>query len=204
MRTTLRTKPEVLVPILDLIVANTCVLIDRDPSNVERRKNYGRVGEYRIKSYGIEYRTLSNFWLRSYQLMSFVMGISRMACQMVNQSEAGNDYVKALMDAVPREDVIKAVQENDFELAYANFKKIEPIILAACGDNDYDYPLSEKYIDEFHYFVKKGVDAFFDKNAFQHWINLRDGHGIGWESFCKNKVRRAMKRQRIRAVRAEA
>lgn len=197
-------KPKVLVPILDLVVANTCVLIDRDPSNVERRKNYGRVGEYRIKKYGIEYRTLSNFWLRSYQLMSFVMGMARMACQLADQSTKSNNYVKALMDAVPREDVIKAVQENDFDLAYANFTKIEPIILAAAGGDNYDYPLSKAYIDEFHYFVKKGMDAFFDKNAFNHWINLHEGHGRGWESFCKNHVRKAMGGKRVRAVATEA
>ena len=40
--------PEAIVPMLDLVVANTCVLLDRDPSNIERRKNYGRVGEFQI------------------------------------------------------------------------------------------------------------------------------------------------------------
>jgi len=34
---------EIVVPILDAIVANTCVLIDRHPGNKERRVNYGRL-----------------------------------------------------------------------------------------------------------------------------------------------------------------
>ena len=179
-------RPKALVPILDLVVANTCVLLDRDPNNVERRKNYGRVGEYRRKTYGIEYRTLSNFWLRSYPLMSFVMGLVRQAVHMVQQSRKGNDYVAALLAAVPREDVIKAVQENDFDLAYCNFKKIQKILVASGQGNDYDYPISNFTIGNFHHFVKRiqqyGLDYWFDKDSFSHWCKLPDGHDKGWEA----------------------
>ena len=173
----------VLVPILDLVVANTCVLVDRDPGNVERRANYGRVGEYRPKEYGIEYRTMSNFWLRSYQLMSLVTGLCRMACHLAEQSTEENNYVKALTDAVPREDVIKAVQENDFDLAYANFKKIEDILLTAAGENSQNYPISKGTIKMFHHFVKRGMDHWFNFDSLQHWIKLPEGHGTGFESF---------------------
>ena len=187
----------VVVPILDLVVANTCVLIDRHPGNKERRANYGRCGEYRIKSYGIEYRALSNFWLNAYQLMSFVMGLCRQAVEMIDESGKGNDYIKALMDAVPRADVIKAVQENDWDLAYANFKKIQPILLAGADDDDYDYPINTKNIDEFHYFVNKiktdGLEYWFKHDPLTHWCNLPDGHDRGWESFARNRIRKAMK-----------
>ena len=179
---------EVLVPILDLIVANTCVLVDRDPGNVERRKNYGRVGEYRPKDYGIEYRTLSNFWLRSYQLMSFVTGLCRMSCHLAEQSTNSNNYVEALMNAIPREDVIKAVQDNDFDLAYDNFKKIEPILLAAAGMNSHNYPISNDSIKAFHHFVKRGMDHWFSFDSLQHWIKLPEGHGTGFESFLTGTV----------------
>ena len=54
-----------LVALMDVLVGNTCVMIDRDPEAPERRLNYGRVGEYRLPPHGLEYRTLSNFWLRS-------------------------------------------------------------------------------------------------------------------------------------------
>lgn len=68
-----------LVPILDFVVGNTCVLIDKDPRQAERRKVYGRAGEFRLPKHGLEYRTLSNFWLKSYPLMSLVMGLVRTA-----------------------------------------------------------------------------------------------------------------------------
>jgi hypothetical protein len=188
---------EVVVPILDLVVANTCVLIDRHPGNKERRANYGRCGEYRIKPYGIEYRSISNFWLNAYQLMSFVMGLSRQAVDMIYESKKGNDYIKALTDAVSKEDVIKAVQNNDWDLAYTNFLKIEPILLAAGGDGDYTYPINKRNIDEFHYFVNRikenGLEYWFKHDPFTHWCGLPDGHDRGWESFARNRIRRAMK-----------
>lgn len=67
------------VPVLDVLVGNTCVLLDRHPLIAERRKVYGRAGEYRLPKHGLEYRTLSNFWLTNYRLMSFVFGMSRLA-----------------------------------------------------------------------------------------------------------------------------
>lgn len=187
---------DVLVPILDLVVANTCVLVDRNPGNKERRVNYGRVGEFRLKEYGMEYRTLSNFWLRSYQLMSLVTGLCRMACQMIEQSTKESDYVKALTDAVPREDVIKAVQDNDFDLAMRNFRKIQPILEAAVDDGGYNhnnYPISKQYMKEWYYFVKMGMDHWFTFDTLQHWVKLPEGHGTGWENFLSTTVNSQMK-----------
>jgi hypothetical protein len=51
-----------LVKTLDLYLAVPSVILDDDN---QRRTVYGKAGAYRIKPYGVEYRTLSNFWLRS-------------------------------------------------------------------------------------------------------------------------------------------
>lgn len=45
------------------------VILDTD---TERRRLYGLAGACRIKPYGVEYRTLSNFWLRSKALQGWV------------------------------------------------------------------------------------------------------------------------------------
>jgi len=50
------------IRILDLVLGVPSVLMDAD---VERRKLYGKAGAYRSKEYGVEYRTLSNFWIQS-------------------------------------------------------------------------------------------------------------------------------------------
>lgn len=55
-----------LVKYMDLHVGTLCAFLDKD---TERAKHYGKAGNYRIKPYGVEYRTASNFWLTSLDLM---------------------------------------------------------------------------------------------------------------------------------------
>lgn len=54
---------------LDLYVAVPLTLIDKD---TRRRELYGQAGAFREKPYGVEYRTLSNFWLSSPNLIRWV------------------------------------------------------------------------------------------------------------------------------------
>jgi len=189
----LKKMPEVMVPILDIIVGNTCVLLDRQPGNIERRENYGRVGEFRIKDYGIEYRTLSNFWLRSYPLMSLVTGLCRFAVHIVSESTPGNDYVKALFDAVSLDDIVKAVNENDYDLAMKNFKAIQPIwLMAASGSGIGYWPLvsesSMKYFEHFAFRIQeKGLAYWFPQDVLKHWCG-RYGAAGGWERWSYNVV----------------
>lgn len=42
----------------------------------ERRELYGKVGTYRVKPYGVEYRVLNNSWLRSNKLKYFVYDVT--------------------------------------------------------------------------------------------------------------------------------
>lgn len=184
---------DIMVPILDIIVGNTCVLIDRSSVNVERRKVYGKVGEYRTKPYGLEYRTLSNFWLHSYQLMSFVMGMSRMAVMIVAESTPSNNIARKIMESVNKQDIIDAIQNNDFALAYSNWLKIEDIILEITTDvDDYSFPINPTNIQHFHWFIKKGMYYWFNHDSFKHWVNLPEGHDKGWESFLDHRVYRDM------------
>lgn len=55
--------------VLDLYLGVPSVLKDPD---VKRRELYGQAGAYRSKSYGLEYRVLSNFWLTSKSEMEWV------------------------------------------------------------------------------------------------------------------------------------
>ena len=74
---------EDIVAMLDVFVGNTSVLLDRDKKAAERRELYGRAGEFRLKPYGLEYRTLSNFWLHSPHLVTLILGLCDTAVSLV-------------------------------------------------------------------------------------------------------------------------
>lgn len=185
---------ERLVNILDIIVGNTCVMLDRDKGNKERRKVYGRAGEYRLPPHGLEYRTLSNFWLRAYPLYSFVMGLARLAVSISYQSDKTRNFGDELLALVDIEDIRKAINTNNIILAKRNFNKIKKWI--ANNSIAYvDHPLTVQRIKAFEYVAKKGINHYFKEDPVQHWATLREGHGIGWESFLANTVMPEMQKK---------
>lgn len=197
-----------LVPMLDIIVGNTCVLIDRHDGNRERRRCYGRAGEFRTPKHGLEYRTLSNFWLNSYQLMSFVFGLARMAMSIVNSSTEKDNIAKEIMDAVNQDDIRRAINDNDFELALKNFSKIKPILnrVMPIGST-----LCSENMIQFLYFVgkvqKEGLKYWFKQNPVDYWVNYGNsigGRGKGWERFLSEDVREDMSKatQLLKKIRA--
>ena len=187
--------PKLLVPVLDAILGNVSVLLDRNPLQVERRKNYGAAGSFRTPTHGLEYRTLSNFWLKGVPLASFVFGMCRMAVHIASQSTTQNDYVGMINSLVPREKIVRAIQENNFNLAYENFKKLEDLIVEITAGANESYPINPTTIKEFHYFVKKGIDHWFQVDPLDAWTTkFVEGHSPlhGIENFLKNKVREEM------------
>lgn len=182
-------EPERTIAIMDIIIGNTCVLLDRDPGNKERRKVYGKAGEFRTPAHGLEYRTLSNFWLRSYPLMSFVMNLARFSVSIMASTMPGRDFEKELLSMVKMSKIHQAINNNDAELAWDNFQRIKPFIAQYTTQNQ-DFPLTVDNMEKFEFFVSKGLDYWFKEDPLQHWINLGSSGaaGEGWETFLKNKV----------------
>ena len=187
--------PNKLVPMLDIIVGNTCVLIDRDPGNIERRKVYGKAGEFRTPKHGLEYRTLSNFWLQNYQLMSFVIGLARLSVLIVSNSNKKCNFERKIRSRVNMREITKAINTNDFDLALKNFKRIKrvlkEIVPMQSGTESSNWPLNEKNIKDFEFFVSQGKDHYFKEDPLKHWTTLgNDGNRkIGWEDFLERSVK---------------
>lgn len=70
------------VRMLDLFVGIPSLLMDPTPS-IARRKIYGMAGRYRQPSYGIEYRTIGNFWLCSPETASLIYDLCDFAFSCV-------------------------------------------------------------------------------------------------------------------------
>lgn len=176
--------PEHLVKLLDILLGNTCVLLDRDPGNVERRKVYGRAGEYRLPAHGLEYRTLSNFWLRDYKLTSFVLAMARFAVCVADSPEAS----KAVIEAVSMKDIRNAINLNDYDLAMENFLHIRDVVTsiipqAIAGEDRLYFPLQGKRrMNSFLFLAEQGIDLFFSKDVLANW-STSGSLAKGWETF---------------------
>lgn len=152
-----------LVNWLDVFVGNTCVLIDREPKAAIRRVHYGRAGEYRIPNHGLEYRTLSNFWLRNYTLLDFVLGLADIAVKVVEDSIDEGDLESRLIDVVDIQNVVKAIDTNDINLAWANFKDVSKLGLF----NGFS---TMKLFKWFELIEKQGLEKVFPEDPVEHWI----------------------------------
>jgi hypothetical protein len=65
----------------DLYAAVPSMVMDKD---VDRRKLYGKAGAFRNKPYGVEYRTLSSFWLQSDELIAWLYEQMMRSVEKVN------------------------------------------------------------------------------------------------------------------------
>lgn len=70
-----------LAKAFDLFVTLPSVLLDSDD---RRRKLYGQAGSIRFKPFGVEVRTLSNFWCFDNNLIKWVFDNTIEACKFVN------------------------------------------------------------------------------------------------------------------------
>lgn len=98
-----------LIKLFDIFIGCPSVLVDKD---VLRRKMYGKAGAHRLKPYGVEYRTLSNYWLQNQYHMEFVINQAQKAIDYYN----GNGYIDfdrdwPLVDGIINQNDVKLLGE---------------------------------------------------------------------------------------------
>ena len=111
---------EEVIKAMDVFLGLPSVLLDPD---TKRRELYGKAGSFRFaKSYtGCEYRTLSNFWIQSEELMGYVWDNAALAIKYVSEGNTFDDNLYT--------DVSTAIDLSIPELAMELINKFEiPII----------------------------------------------------------------------------
>lgn len=99
-----------LVRELDFRLGLPSMLWDGDG---RRRELYGKAGAYRVKPYGVEYRTLSNRWLSSPKLQEFVFNQVIASVEALLQLEEGQRMqVKYPLDRARR-----VINDGDIDFA---------------------------------------------------------------------------------------
>lgn len=99
--------PVRVIQAMDLYLGVPSILMDKDDA---RRELYGKAGAHRVKPYGVEYRTLSNFWIFDEKYIRWIWRQSERALMSV---ELGEDYKPAAADI---QRVINTNNKEDAEL----------------------------------------------------------------------------------------
>lgn len=89
-----------LTRLMDVFVGIPSLLLDNDPTSQARRKLYGGAGNMRPQDYGIEYRTLSNFWLATPKLVELMHDLCGFVLDFMQQNEQHQDVWIKHADAV--------------------------------------------------------------------------------------------------------
>jgi len=76
-----------VVKMLDIFQGIPSVILDPDQSAPARRELYGTAGAHRPKEYGVEYRALGNFWLRSPELVHLMYELADRAVELTLNGE---------------------------------------------------------------------------------------------------------------------
>jgi len=85
-----------MIRLLDLLVGCPYVIIDRDETSLARRMLYGKAGEFRPTAYGIEWRVLGNYALRSPALTELVLDLVHYTMEQMEHKNV--DYILAHAD----------------------------------------------------------------------------------------------------------
>lgn len=96
-----------IVKAMDVFLGLPSLLVDGDE---RRRRMYGAAGAYRDKEYGVEYRTLSNFWLTHTSMMEWAYNNTITAVQNALAGKEYNDSAEYIInnnDVAAAENLIK-------------------------------------------------------------------------------------------------
>lgn len=120
------------VKLMDIFVGVPSILFDKDKTAPIRRKLYGRAGECRKTPYGIEYRVLGNFALRSPELVSLVFDLTQYALSYINDGRE-----KEILNRINPNTIMKAINANDKILAKQILKlaKLPPQFMKRIKNN---------------------------------------------------------------------
>lgn len=73
------------IRMMDLFVAIPAMYLDHDSTSLERKNIYGQAGSFRFCNFGVEYTTLSNFWISSPDLASIIYDLTEFVVDFITE-----------------------------------------------------------------------------------------------------------------------
>lgn len=116
---------------MDLFHGTISTVLDSSQASVKRRELYGKAGCHRPTDYGVEYRVLSNYWMKSPELVMLMDALTRDAMALV-----AADKLQAVLDLVGEDELQLAINDGNIEAAT---KIIEIYVLPNISAETLDY-----------------------------------------------------------------
>lgn len=114
------------IQLMDAILGVTSVFLDNTEGTKVRRTLYGKAGCYRLKGYGVEYRTVSNFWAANPKAVDVVYKLTELAVKLRLEEKD-----MALVEAMGKDTIISTINESkDTEARVLYRTHIEPLLSA--------------------------------------------------------------------------
>lgn len=124
---------EQIVRGLDGVLGLAGVSLAAGIDNPERRKAYGRAGEFRLPKHGIEYRVLSNFWLGHPAMAMLVFDLARQAIKFAESGlyrvcwEGETERIQEVINSCDVVGARKLLTKNQ-HILHALFDKAWPVM----------------------------------------------------------------------------
>jgi hypothetical protein len=159
-----------IIRLCDLLAGTMAVAISDGEEEVERRKYYGLAGTYRIQTHGIEYRTLSSFWMVSPPLLSLFTGLIRDAFTI-----SYNGLADKLLSKVDEKEVVRIINTSDVNGARKIYKKV---ILPFYRKNPIrNSPIrKDRTVRMISNLVYNGYRKFFEPTKMLHYWHIKNPH----------------------------
>lgn len=115
-----------VVKALDAIVGIISVFLDKDPTAAARRGLYGKAGAHRPKTYGVEYRACSPWWLASPEHTALVYDLSAKALAVALDDEQFTALIKEIGG---ESELQRIINDSDVDAARAAYEEcLEPLL----------------------------------------------------------------------------
>lgn len=97
---------------MDLFHGAVSTVLDNSEAAIRRRELYGKAGSHRPTEYGVEYRVLSNYWMKSPTLVMLMDSMTRDVADLV-----GSGKLEAILAEVGEDELQNVINDGNVEAA---------------------------------------------------------------------------------------
>jgi hypothetical protein len=101
-----------MVKAMDLFHGTVSTVLDNSKAAIRRRELYGKAGCHRPTEYGVEYRVLSNYWMKTPGLVMLMDSMVRDAAAVVSSGKLGK-----ILNVVGETELQNMINEGNVKLA---------------------------------------------------------------------------------------